>query len=592
MKTRRLTSQKRLHRLMRTMSSASMMGALGCAVGCDSTTQTSSPLLPVDASVAAPASIGRVDALDAGAGTTTLEDAGALKDAGASTRVETPASLETRSGTHEAGADASANIAPDERFDGGQSGNARSDTSWSPGTGNWRDASSSTEETVDDSSAPNESGATSVYTSATEQTIAYATSVSAGTSDSTFEPDGGLDSGDETIDDGPTGQSSEMYAFSATTRLLAEYNSYVLLASNLHSDPSLDRALIHIPSGVSPLVFGEPRSGRFYVSVSTGATRAVDRYELDPSSIPVVTGTLSLDRVSAEYGSSFQLVSDEVALLMQPTELLVWNPTQMTLVDRFSIDTEAEGGAARTSATPIRIGTELFVGLGWVGSSGTVLDVSGMLIIDAQTLQTTVIRDERCPYARDGVLGDDGFIYLGTEAYSTTVHALNGTSAAPPCVVRFDPKTRTYDPSFQLTSAQPLAGAPSSLLLGSFVASPSGNLFVRLLDSSLIEGDVYKGSGPRVLSSAGSVFRWARVDQGETLGFSWLETEPTHGSVVPVKLGNRLFVPRFQWGPTDPDVPGANHWPMHTEYVELRDDGPSEPLFTVPGQSFSGVRIQ
>jgi hypothetical protein len=129
-------------------------------------------------------------------------------------------------------------------------------------------------------------------------------------------------------------------------------------------------------------------------------------------------------------------------------------------------------------------------------------------------------------------------------------------------------------------------------MLGSFISGPGGETFVRLLDQSLIEGDAYAQSGARVLSSAGDVFRWARVETGATPTATLLDTVPTHGSVVPVLLGKRVFAPRFIWGPTDPEVPGANHWPMQTQYVELRDDGPSEPLFTIPGQSFSGVKVR
>jgi hypothetical protein len=67
---------------------------------------------------------------------------------------------------------------------------------------------------------------------------------------------------------------------------------------------------------------------------------------------------------------------------------------------------------------------------------------------------------------------------------------------------------------------------------------------------------------------------------------------PTHGAVVPLLLGARVFVPRFIWGPTDPEYPDVNHWPMQTEFIELGNEGPSAVHFTVQGQVFSAVRVR
>lgn len=383
------------------------------------------------------------------------------------------------------------------------------------------------------------------------------------------------------------------YAFGARARVDGANAAFLYLTPNLDQDLTLAEAALSF-GNQAPLVFGPNGNGEFYVSlVGASSTRTVTRYAVSGAGALVETGSASLGKALAEYGASFQIVSEDTAYLVNPDELVVWNPATLEVAGRTPIATAFDGAGsavARLGATPIRLGDELFFGVGWLGAQSVPMPGSGVVVVDTETHATKVVRDARCPFAREAALGLDGYIYFGTEAYATTARALYPQLVKSSCVVRFDPATHSFDPDFKVEALGLEGGDASSLLPAAYINGPAGRLFARVLDTALVATDPYTVGGPRVLSSAGNVFRWVRIDDNQPNAATVLLAEPTHGSVVPLSLGSRLFAPRFQWGPTADPVSAQTV--VATEFVELGLDGPVGVAFKAEGAVFSGIAIR
>jgi len=193
-------------------------------------------------------------------------------------------------------------------------------------------------------------------------------------------------------------------------------------------------------------------------------------------------------------------------------------------------------------------------------------------VVDTTNDEVTVIRDDRCGYARDGALGDDGMVYVATEAYGAAVYRLNAENAAAPCMLRFDPETAEIDDGFELALNELGDGAPT----GSLVRGPEGAVFLRVLDETAVE--IAEDTHPRVLASA-AAWQWASVSLGDEPTLSLLDTEAGGGSVVMQELGEHFIAPIFTGSES-------------TTLVPLASDGLGEPLATIPGLVFSAVKLR
>ncbi|WP_437291688.1 hypothetical protein [Sorangium sp. So ce406] len=352
--------------------------------------------------------------------------------------------------------------------------------------------------------------------------------------------------------------------------------SYILVTDTLDSDQPLS-----LDDGVEVLgrALGVGPDGGGAVFVASDAAATVTRYDLQQDGSLEEGDTVSFQGKGlakiGEYGSQFHFVSETKAYFFDgPTaQVVVWNPEEMAVTGDIPLESLVIPDATLTysSAPPLRLGGDVITFGGWrVGPE--VPSLAAVVVVDSATDEATVVTDERCGYVRDGVEGPDGMIYVATEAYGAAVHRLNPDNAAAPCMLRFDPETRQFDPDFHVELGALFDGDTAGSLFG----GPDGKAFLRVLDESAFE--IAADTHPRVLASA-AAWRWASVTLGDTLEATVLDAEPSGGSILSVALGDRAFLLAFD---------GQESTTLH----ELGEDGPRAAALTAPGLAFSAVKLR
>jgi hypothetical protein len=374
--------------------------------------------------------------------------------------------------------------------------------------------------------------------------------------------------------------------FALTTQVFgadaASTQSYVLLASSLDSPLDLADAVLEIPGRA--LGTGPIDGGRLYVAGDAGPT--VTRYDLTPSGGLDEHSSISFlgKGVSefGEYGGQFQYVSEDKAYWFDPgtAQIVIWDPEAMRLTGDIALSELAfEGEGLSFTAVPVRDEQLIYSFASWrTGPTPIAIpDRAGVVVLDTETDEATVVLDTRCGYVRDGVLAPDGYLYLATEAIGAAVNFLNFNNASAPCLLRFDTETRTFDAEFKVELSSLFDGATG----GSLVVAASGQAFLRFLDEQLLPADPEDpvNLNPRFLASA-PVWRWAHFTPGSEPTVEPLDTAATTGSVLPFRLGDRTLAPLFSQSES-------------TRLIELTDTGLSEAASaSVPGLVFSAVKLK
>jgi hypothetical protein len=366
--------------------------------------------------------------------------------------------------------------------------------------------------------------------------------------------------------------------YALTTQIFGETEnqSYVLLTKTLdeNTELSLDDAVVEIAGRA--LGTGPDEGGVLFVASELAPT--ITRYDLTENG--GLSGGSSVSFLGrgvtkfGEYGGQFQYVSEEKAYWFDgPTaQVVVWNPSTMKVTGSVSLASLAhEGEVLSFTAAPVWKGDKLYTFAAW--RAGLVVSERvAVVVVDTATDTATIVEDTSCGYVRDGVLASDGKLYLATEAFGSAAHHLNGDNPAP-CLLRFDTSDDSFDDTFNVELSSLFGGDTA----GTLVVGPDNQAFLRVLDASAVpEGT----DNPRVLASA-AAWGWAKLTPGDTPMVTKLTSvAPGSGSVLPFKLGQRMFAPLF--------VDGES-----TEFLELTEAGPStDEAITVPGLVFSAVKLK
>src|SRR5690606_8954674 len=135
---------------------------------------------------------------------------------------------------------------------------------------------------------------------------------------------------------------------------------------------------------------------------------------------------------------------------------------------------------------PLKNDDEIFVFPGWRSNDNTkILDRATVVVVDTDSDEVTIVDhpDAPCGYVRDGVLADDGYVYLATEAYGATVYQLSDENASPPCLLRFDPDAKAFDEDFYVDLST-LDGVPDGQVAGSLLVDAEHQPYLLVMDDS------------------------------------------------------------------------------------------------------------
>jgi len=290
----------------------------------------------------------------------------------------------------------------------------------------------------------------------------------------------GCGGAEEKSGDGP------LYAI--TTQLLTAdpVDSYVIVTDQAEQTASLSLDNAVRVSGRA-LGVGIPRSGALYVVSDESAT--VIRYTLNEAGSLEPAGTVSFASLGVtslgEYQANFQFVSETKAYFFDgaTAQVVVWNPEEMTVTSSIPLDELAiKDTIASFSGAAVRLDGQILMPVGWRPVSGVgITHKAGVVSIDTATDVATLATDDRCGYTHDAAVGPDGKVYIATEAYGAAVRRLMGEDAPAPCLLRFDPQTRAFDPDFYRTLEELVGGGTA----GTLVPGPQGTAYVRVLDETV-----------------------------------------------------------------------------------------------------------
>ena len=387
--------------------------------------------------------------------------------------------------------------------------------------------------------------------------------------------------GDDPVDPPGDGtNTSPLYAFVAQVSADSESQSYVILTDKVdHTEPlSLQNATEidgrALGSGIS-------KSGALFVSSSESAV--VTRYNVTNDNKLEKAGEVSFASKGlstiGEYQNQFQFVSETKAYYFdgRTAQIIIWNPKDMTLINSISLPAMTLSGTILTFASnPLRVGTQVLMPLGWRPATGIgITKKAGIIVLDTENDTAQVVTDDRCGYVRDGVVGADGQVYLATEAYGAAVKrtAQSNPEVPTPCLLKFDPRTAKYDPTFyKELGALTNGGATGSLLQG-----PAGSGYLRVLDEPTYT--VVEGTHPRAIASA-VAWRWWKLDLADITKATLVDTLPAStGSSFLFQADDRTLFTEFTNGGTN------------TNFRELGDQS-GKLVATHPGLSFSFLQLR
>jgi hypothetical protein len=376
---------------------------------------------------------------------------------------------------------------------------------------------------------------------------------------------------------GEPGAEESVYALTTQVFGETETQSYVLLTRTLDSKTSLslDHAVVEIAGRA--LGTGPEGSGALFVAGELGPT--ITRYDLNAGGDDLSGGNsvsfLGKGITSfGEYGGQFQYASAKKAYWFDgPTaQIVVWNPTTMKVTGSVALTSLAHAEETLSfTAAPIWKGDKLYTFAAW-RKGLAITPRLAVVVLDTSKDSATIVEDTRCGYVRDGVLENDGQLYVATEAFGSAAHYLNAANP-PPCLLRFDTAKNEFDAAFKVELSSLFSGDSA----GTLVVGPGNQAFLRVLDKTAIPEGV---TNPRVLGSA-AAWAWAKVTPGDQPEVELLSDAPLGGgSVLPFALGNRTFAPVFVAG-------------EETQFLELTADGPSsDGAIIVPGLVFSAVKLK
>lgn len=387
---------------------------------------------------------------------------------------------------------------------------------------------------------------------------------------------GGSSGGGGAGGEGGEGSGGEDAVYAVVTQVFGESDntSYIVTTQDLSGSE------LSLASGIEingrAIAAGPTNGGRLFVGTDLGAT--VTRYDLTADGDLERAGQVSFAGAGltslGEYAGQFQFVAEDKAYFFDGStaQVIVWNPEKMTYTKSLDLSSLVFDGELLTfGGVPLRVGGELLAFAGWrTNDNAQVPDRAAVILVDTETDAVTIATDERCGYVRDGVLAEDGFVYLATEAFGAAVHHMNEENASPPCLLRFDPEAGEFDESFHVD----LTTLFDDAVAGTLLIGPGNQPYLLALDAAEYEGPPV----PRVLASS-PVWRLAKLTTGDAPSVELLDGDPLPGSILPAAFGDDVYLPVFAGRES-------------TEIVELEAAGLGAVAASTPGLAFSFVKLR
>lgn len=299
----------------------------------------------------------------------------------------------------------------------------------------------------------------------------------------------GCDSGGGDPSSNPPPDDGPLYAVEGTVFGPEGESSYVALVPSLDAGTQIDYGqVLEVPGGAS--IFG--LDGSRFFALGRGDAPTITRFEVTASGSFVEGQTLSL--LNQGIGHTWfdpglvPILSDDKAYVIdsQQMQVVVWNPSTMTVTGTFALPGVAAEGYSTTlfEPDPTRRGDHLFVAA-LHGEGDATAPFSTLLVLDVvHDRVAAVVRESRCGGLWDSVLAPSGDIYLATGVWDAAQHRAFGDSiATEPCIVRVPAGSLELDGDYYVPTASITGGQAA----GGLVPGPAGSAYVKALDETGLE---------------------------------------------------------------------------------------------------------
>lgn len=316
---------------------------------------------------------------------------------------------------------------------------------------------------------------------------------------------------------------------------------------------------------------GEPLAVAFgddpYLYVGTSRSGVITRYEATSTGF-VESGSVNLAAQGVGqingYQAALQLISKEKAYFLHEgsRQLVIWNPAELKIEGsrKFTELEQQEGITMQFAGFPLRIDNYLVYGIGWRSATKekitTIVEGAGALVINTDTDEVTVIRDEsRCGYTLSVAEGNDGYIYLASESLTDAARYLDTEDVGgtlPGCLLRFDLESMEIDPEYHhvLSSLYEEAHEYAGTI---YPAKEKGKAYMMVLDEDLIPEPGESGHNVRTLTTYHAWLTYELTLGNEPSATRIESLPPTSAGALLVQAGDELYLPEFD--NADPATP-------------------------------------
>ncbi|MEM7139021.1 MAG: hypothetical protein AAF500_20780 [Myxococcota bacterium] len=286
--------------------------------------------------------------------------------------------------------------------------------------------------------------------------------------------------------DGPAGQDAfRGFAFNAIVNQPQGQVSFVHLVTSLGAEVEVDVADALEASGGAHIHGGH---GTGAVFLSSAEAPRVTRYDITSDRRFVERETIQFAGSTTEAAPSVYIASptkgyyfDEGALRFR-----IFDPTAMVLLGEIDVSEAApREGFQAAFGNPIRRGNELVVTVAAIDRERFPVVQAAAVILDLETDEVSITRDDRCGYMFDGVVAPSGDLYLTSATYYAIHNAFFPDDFPPACMLRIPAGQRAFDPDYFVDLNTVSDGLPS----GGVAAGSGSRVYLKAFDESTVSPD-------------------------------------------------------------------------------------------------------
>jgi len=267
--------------------------------------------------------------------------------------------------------------------------------------------------------------------------------------------------------------------------------------------------------GGSAALFG--RDGRSVFALGSSDSATLTRYELSEAGALQARAALSLQPYG--IGSAFKrpelvpFVSDTKAYWIDDVsgQVVVWNPTEMTVTGSFSIAAAERDGYVLELGEATARGELVVVSANYRADDETEAGQAVALVLDTATdTLSEIATDDRCGGTLDIAAAEDGSLYFASNSFAASLYALGRPANYPePCILRFAPEERRFDPAFYISTLALTGGRPA----GQLVVGSEGRAYMLAFDADLLAAPI-DASTDIFAPYEAAAWRWWTVELG------------------------------------------------------------------------------